>query len=143
MMKKRKLKTEPEYNFTLYGILSALKEYKLAWHLNSELNIQLDKQKDIEIDFLNSQNLVISNFLFETEHSLFRLLKNKSVDQFEENSAFLIPELNKFDYLILVQGFDDTYNSKQLKSIFTSIPMIQYVQSFAVGDLKSRENLIF
>ena len=142
-MKKRRLEAEVEYDFALYGILSALKEYKLAWHLNSELNIQLDKEKDIEIDFLKSQNLVISNFLYETEHSIIRLLKNKSVDQFEENSAFLIPELKRFDYLVLVQGFEDTFSSKQLKAIFTSIPNVQFVQTFIPSDLKSRENLIF
>ena len=142
-MKKRKLQAELEYNFDLYGILSALKEYKLAWRLNNALNIQLDKQQDIEIDFLKSQNLVISNFLYETEHSQIRLLKNRSVDQFEEHSVYMVPELKKFDYLMTVQGYDDTYNSKQLKNIFVAIPGIQYVQTFAASDLKSRENLIF
>ena len=142
-MKKRKLQAELEYNFDLYGILSALKEYKLAWHLNNELNIQLDKQVDIEIDFLKTQNVVISNFLYKTEHSQIRLLKNRSVDQFEEHSAYLVPELKKFDYLMTVQGFDDTYTKAQLKNILVSIPGLQYVQTFDASELKSRENLIF
>jgi hypothetical protein len=55
----------------------------------------------------------------------------------------MVPELKKFDYLMTVQGYDDTYNSKQLKNIFVAIPGIQYVQTFAASDLKSRENLIF
>jgi len=142
-MKKRKLKADLEYNFALYGLLSATKEYKLAWLLNSKLNVELDKQKDIEIEFLKSQSLVISNFLYETEHSFLRLLKNRSVDQFEENSAFLIPELKRFDYLVLIQGFEDSFDSQQLKDVFTSISSVQYVQYFDVNTLKSRENLIF
>ena len=57
--------------------------------------------------------------------------------------AKLIPELKRFDYLILVQGFDDTFDTNDLKSRLSSVPKVQYVQSFLVDDLKSRENLIF
>jgi len=142
-MKKRKLEAEFDYNFLLFGVISALKEYKLAWHLNNKFELQLNKAKDIAIDFLKSQNLIISNYVYETEHSSFRLLKNKSVDEFEDNLAFLIPELKRFDYLILIQGFDDTFNTGDIKKLLSSIPKVQYVQNFEIDDLKSRENLIF
>lgn len=142
-MKKRKLEAEFDYNFLLFGVISALKEYKLAWHLNNTFELQLNKANDIAIDFLKSQNLIISNYLYETEHSTFRLLKNKSADVFEDNLAFLIPELKRFDYLILIQGFDDTFNTGDIKKLLSSIPKVQYVQNFQIDDLKSRENLIF
>lgn len=142
-MKKRKLEAEFDYNFLLFGVISALKEYKLAWHLNNTFELQLNKAHDIAIDFLKSQNLIISNYLYETEHSTFRLLKNKSADVFEDNLAFLIPELKRFDYLILIQGFDDTFNTGDIKKLLSSIPKVQYVQNFQIDDLKSRENLIF
>lgn len=142
-MKKRKLEAEFDYNFLLFGVISALKEYKLAWHLNNAFELQLNKANDIAIDFLKSQNLIISNYLYETEHSTFRLLKNKSADVFEDNLAFLIPELKRFDYLILIQGFDDTFNTGDIKKLLSSIPKVQYVQNFQIDDLKSRENLIF
>lgn len=142
-MKKRKLEAEFDYNFTLFGLISVLKEYKLAWQLNNHLEIQLDKVRDIEIDFIKSQNLIISNYLFETEYSSFRLLKNKSMDLYSDNPAFLLPELKRFDYLILVQGFEDTMSFDEMKVIMSSIPKIQFVQTFDVEDLKSRENLIF
>jgi len=142
-MKKRKLEAEFDFNFTLFGLISALKEYKLAWLLNNEFNIQLDKARDIEIDFLKSQNLVITNYLFETEHSSFRLLKNKSLDIFKDNLAFLIPELKRFDFLVVIQGFEDTLSDDRVKEILSSVPKVQYVQKFQVEDLKSRENLIF
>ena len=100
-MKKRKLEAEFDYNFLLFGVISALKEYKLAWHLNNTFELQLNKVHDIAIDFLKSQNLIISNYLYETEHSQIRLLKNRSVDQFEEHSVYMVPELKKFDYLNL------------------------------------------
>ena len=142
-MKKRKLEAEINYDFSLFGIISPLKEYKLAWLLNSQLDIHLDKVKDIEMDFLKSQNLIISNFLYETEHSSIRLLKNKSMDQFADNSAYLLPELNRFDYLIILSGFNSTFTTKGLKQKLLGIPQVQYVQSFPVDSLKSKENLIF
>lgn len=142
-MKKRRLDAEIDFTFTLFGLITALKEYKLAWLLNSRLDIQLDKTKDIEIEFLKSQNLIISNYLFETEHSCLRLLKNKSADQFEENRTFIVPELKRFDFLVIVQGFEDTFSDLELKESLSSIKGIQYVQSFNVEELKSKENLIF
>ena len=142
-MKKRKLEAEINYDFSLLAIISPLKDYKLAWTLNSLLELQLEKEKDIEIDFLKSQNLVISNFLWETEHSSIRLLKNKSIDQFSDNPAFLLPELNRFDYLIIIKGFESLFSTQSLKKKLLTIPQIQFVQSFPIESLKSKENLIF
>ena len=142
-MKKRKLEAEFEYDFSLFGLISALKEYKLAWMINRHLEVQLDKSMDIKIDFLKSQDLLISNYLYETENSSFRLLKNKSMEQFEDNSAFLLPELNRFDYLVITKGFEDTYSRAEIKKKLATIPNIQYVQHFEVENLKSKENLIF
>ena len=142
-MKKRKLEAEFEYDFSLFGIISVLKEYKLAWLLNNILDVQLDKANDIEIEFLKSQNLTISNYLVETENSSLRLLKNKSMDQLGDNPAFLLPELKRFDYFMIIQGFEDTFSNQVLKQKISSIPGIQYVQIFSLESLKSRENLIF
>jgi len=142
-MKKRKLEAEFEYDFSLFGLISALKEYKLAWLINRHLDVQLNKAMDIKIDFLKSQDLVISNYLYETENSSFRLLKNKSMEQFGDNSAFLLPELNRFDYLVVIRGFDDTYLPNEIKKKLAAISNIQYVQHFEVEKLKSKENLIF
>ena len=142
-MKKRKLEAEFDYDFSLLGIISALKEYKLAWLLNNQLDVQLIKAKDIEIDFLNNQNLIISNYIFETDHNNLRLLKNKSMDQFGDHSVYLLPELKRFDYFILKQGFEDTFTNQELKEKLSTILKIQYVQLFSVENLKSKENLIF
>lgn len=142
-MKKRKLEAEFDYDFSLFGIISAIKGYKLAWLLNSKLDLQLDKAEDIEIEFLKSQNLIISNYLYKTEHCSFRLLKNKSVVQLGENSAFLVPEMNRFDYLIILHGFEDAFSNQALKEKISTIPGIQFVQLFSVESLKSKENLIF
>lgn len=142
-MKKKKLEAEFDYDFSLFGIISTIKGYKLAWLLNRKLDLQLDKAQDIEIKFVKNQNLLISNYLYETEHCSFRLLKNKSVDQVGDNSAFLVPEMNRFDYLIILHGFEGAFTNHTLKEKISKIPGIQFAQLFSVESLKSKENLIF
>ncbi len=142
-MKKRKLEAEFDYNFYLLGIISAIKGYKLAWLLNSKLDLQLDKAEDIEIEFLKSQNLIISNYLYKTEHSSLRLLKNKSMGQSGDKPAFLVPEMNRFDYLIVLQGYEDSQINQTFKEKITAIPKVQFVKYIPVESLKSKENLIF
>jgi len=142
-MKRKKLEADIDFDFTVIGLICPLKEYKLAWYLNTALDIQLIKESDIEIEFLKKQNLLISNYFHQTEHSYFRILKNKSINEFEEKPAYLIPELNKFDFIILAQGFEDSYSLVELKDVIGNIPKIQYVQTFPIDSLKSKENLIF
>lgn len=142
-MKKRKLEVKVDYSFSLVGIISPLKEYKFAWLLNKKLDIELDKTQDIEIEFLKNRNLIISNYIHETEHSSFKLMKNKSVDLYGDNPVFIVPELKRFDYIIVVQGFEDSFSDQELKKMISSIISVQYVQLFSVESLKSKENLIF
>ncbi|NJN26583.1 MAG: IPExxxVDY family protein [Cyclobacteriaceae bacterium] len=142
-MKKKKLEAEIHYDFSLFGIISPMKEYKIAWWINKLLEVGLVKAKDVEIDFLKIQNLLISNFVFETEHSTMRLIKNKSVDSMAPGSAYLMPELHRFDYLIMINGFEATITTSILKEKLSQIPQVQFVQKFDIEDLRSRENLIF
>lgn len=142
-MVKNKLVIEYKYDFDLYGIISASRDYKLAWLINQKLGLRLVKEEDIRIAFLNDEELVISNYLFATEHAQFRLLKNKSEERKFEALRYLIPELNRFDYLIMKSGnIADTGKADWLTKI-QQIKEIQYVTALDITKLKSRENLIF
>ncbi len=142
-MKKLKLENEIQYDFSLVGITCTLKEYRLAWKLNNLLDIQLNKEKDIEIEFLKTQNLVICNYLHETENSQIRLLKNKSTNDFSVQSAYLLPELKEFDYFLMIRGFEDTFSMEVLRNRIATIAEVHYSKEFAIENLKSKENLIF
>lgn len=140
-MKKSRLLVDYEYDFTLMAILSPMREYKLAWHINQHLHIRLVKEKDVELNFTNQPNLCISNYIFATEHSVFRLLKNRSVG--EEEQGFLLPELKQFDYLIMLQGEGDFFDKDALPAMLQKIPTVEFVKPIDVNNLKSKENLIF
>lgn len=140
-MKRSKLLIDYEYDFTLLALLSPMREYKLAWYINQLLHIRLVKEKDIEFSFTNQPDLCISNYIFATEHSVLRLLRNRSVR--EEEQAFLLPELKQFDYLIVLQGGGDFFEQMDLPAVLQKIPTVEYVKPIDVETLKSKENLIF
>lgn len=140
-MKKNKLLIDYEYDFTLLAVLAEVREYKLAWHINQQLHIRLVKEDDIRFQFLNQQNLIVSNYKFATEHTTFRLLKNKSVQ--DGSSSCLLPELAQFDYLIMIQGVGDFFDNVDIVQALKQVPAIRYISNININQLKSRENLIF
>jgi hypothetical protein len=143
-MSKKKLLINVQYHFLIYGITSALKEYKLAWEINNLLDVHLVKKKDEEIELIDKPDLFISNYLFETNTKKIRLLKNRSFGQ-HESPAYLLPELNSIDYILLLFGYeeDEHLDQKSLKRSLQGISGVNFVQQFDPQILKSRENLIF
>lgn len=142
-MAKNKLIIEYNYDFSLYGIISISKDYRLAWLINKNMDIHLRKENDIKISFLNDENLVISNYLYETEHAQLRMLKNKSEDRKSDKMSYLIPELNKFDFLIMKNGRIGDLSDQELLRDIQKIKEVQYIVALEIDKLKSKENLIF
>ena len=88
-----KLKLNVE-NYSLIGIVSTCKEYKLAWILNNILDISLAKEKDEKINLINNDSINISHFLYRRKKMYLRLISNKTT------KSHLIVSLSNFDYLI-------------------------------------------
>ena len=142
-MAKNKLIIEYEYDFDLFGIISPTREYKLAWLINQKLGIHLIKEDDVRISFLNDEELVITNYLYETEHAQMRLLRNRSENRKDDRMNYLVPEMNRFDYLLLKWGEIGDFGDLQWLKKLQQLKEIQYITKMDVEKLKSRENLIF
>lgn len=142
-MAKNKLIVDYDYDFSLFGIISLSKDYHLAWLINNNMGMHLKKEEDIVISFINDENLVISNYIYETEHAQLRMLKNKSEERKSDKMTFLIPELNKFDYLIMKNGSIGNLSDQEFVREFQKIDEVQYIAPLDIDKLKSKENLIF
>jgi hypothetical protein len=142
-MKKNKLIANIDFDFSLLAIASQLKEYKLAWFINNQLGVNLIKQRDERFDFLGDHSLCISNYLYQTENSRIRLICNRSRENSPNNIQHLIPELKQFDYLFLIEGFEDTWMIEEVRDLLRNIGGVQMANHIGVDQLKSRENLIF
>ena len=140
-MRKTKLRTEQEFDFDLWGIISNAKGYRLAWEINQVFGINLQKASDIVIDFVNQKNLIIGNYKYEKGNSKLILIRNKGLLN-DSISSYIVPELQKFYFLFWIKTYD-AFDLDKLMSVLKSSSIIQYLIRIELEKLKSRENLLF
>jgi len=141
-MKKQRLQVDFEFDFDVYGIVSTFKDYKLVWNINRNLHVSLRKEQDLKINFVDSQ-LVISHYKYTTEGSELQLLRNKSYELSGGESQYMIPEMPKIDFFMMVQGDINGYDRSELKKKLKETPGVEFILELNIADLKSRENFIF
>ena len=140
-MKKIKLIVEHQYDFELLGLVSPVKDYKMAWLINQSLDIKLVRTSDFEPEFLHQPQLKISQFLEEKDHGFIQLLKNRSLSE-GGNALYLVPELKMFDYFLLIQ--DQTFEL-DINAYIGRLSQVKYIQNAVkldISKLKSKENLL-
>ncbi len=140
-MSKNRLVIQPDYDFVLLGIIYHARDYKLAWELNKTLGIHLVKQEDIRLDLLREGQITIPNYLFESGLVQCRLIRNKSINQTDNKVTFLLPELQNFDFLLIIKGKLGV--DIEIISKIKGIPLVNFVNRFEVNEIKTKENLIF
>lgn len=137
---KYTLEEEYEYDFRLIGISCHEKDYRICWGLNNRLSLSLAKEEgEIEVLIKKtkefSKHALYSYFQEDTENE-FSLLNNRS------NSGYLVPEQAHADYLFMIKENYDI-DIVELISKIKSIPFVLTAFEVKVGELKSKENLIF
>lgn len=139
-MKKNKLEIEYEFDFTLYALSCAEREYKLAWYLNEFLKVNFKKEEDIIFEFVNNSKMWVSNYIFEVEYGIWTLLNNKAVESINTTKPFLIPELKDFNFLLKLEG---TFDEAVIEDVLRKIPIIMLHKRVNINELKTKENLLF
>ena len=140
-MKKVKLQIEHTYDFEVLGLVSPEKDYKMAWLINRQLDLDLIKWEDLEIEFLSDPQLKISQYFLSLPHGFVQLLKNKAINS-QNQVSYLIPELKTMDYFLLVQDQTFQISINTFANKLAEIPFIQNVMKLDITKLKSRENLL-
>jgi hypothetical protein len=140
-MKKAKLLVEPTFDFELLGIVSPIRDYRMAWLVNKELELNLVKADDLELEFLSAEKLEISQYFLSLPHGFIQLLKNKALNS-SEQLAYLIPELKNLDYFLLVQDETDQLELSNFMEKLSQNPLVQSIVRIDISKLKSKENLL-
>jgi hypothetical protein len=141
-----KLTIEHGYNdFVLFGIISDVQEYKLAWRINKSLDLLLEMQDDLKIAFQKNKSLTVQYYLFDEMYCQTKLIKNKAIESEGIKIPYLVPELKNYPYLFLVSGeLVDDLDTNSWLGILRQTPDIQYVNSINIIQIeKSVDNLIF
>ena len=140
-MKKAKLHVEPTFDFELLGIVSPIREYRMAWLVNQELDLNLVKADDLELEFLNAEKLEIAQYFLSLPHGFIQLLKNKAINSTQQ-LAYLIPELKNLDYFLLVQDETEELDLINFVKKLSQNPLVQSIVRIDISKLKSKENLL-
>jgi len=141
-MKVKKLIVDYTFDFELYGLTTSLKDYKLAWLINQQLNIKLIRSDDYSLES-GSDLIEIINYRFEEELSELRLFKNKAVLEGQNAQQYLVSEMKHFDYFILVKGIIHTFAAYDLLQELRAIEGLQLINQIDIEKLKSKEHFIF
>ena len=139
-MNKTTLKFELDLDFVLVAITSQLKDYMFCYKINKQLGTDFSKITDLEMVFSNDDELFyFSRYLFITPDSEteFYVLANKGTE------GFLVPEMKKADYFLLIRNYIDRDDLKGIISGLNKIPEVLVAVEVDPRRLKSKENLIF
>lgn len=141
--------------YTLLGIHTPLDDFKLAYMLNKNLEIQLTRA-NYELDFEENKNKssypVFEFYDKEFDINWFLIAnifrgkrETNNISLFEESyvKTYLIPEKKKVDFFLKIEGgFDYDFVVKTIDKI-KKISQIETSYTIDSNTLKSKENLIF
>tara|TARA_B100001113_G_scaffold295536_1_gene252781 strand:+ start:75 stop:548 length:474 start_codon:yes stop_codon:yes gene_type:complete len=147
-----------EKKYNLFAFKSNMEDYRLAYFFNKYPNFLFKRMpKDLHC-VINGKNIYFSTFednSLDYEKSCY-LISNKSLyqEQWESNNnlfssglfvntAFLIPELSKFDFFLKLIG---VWTKSEIQTISQHLNMITEINSetkIDLNKLKSINNLVF
>ena len=138
-MNRTTLKYELDLDFVLLAITSPLKDYRLCFKVNKELQIDLNRLDDLELSLnAGSPTNYFSRYIYIEPHNEieFNLLANKGTE------GFLIPEMKKVDFFLLIRNYIDSDELRQVIAGLNRIPEVLVAAEVDPKKLKSKENLI-
>ncbi len=139
-MSRKILSFELDLDFILISVTSVLKDYKLCYYINKQLNTDFKKAGDYRLNlFSGSEPLQFSQYFFKIESSEteFYIIANHST------AGYLISEMAYVDYFILIKNH---FDKEDLDDMLLRLRQIESVESVVEIDpkvLKSNENLLF
>jgi len=140
ILNKKVLKFEIDLDFELIAITSSLKDYRLCFLINRALNFDFAKTDDLQLDLLPGPGKAFFSFYKYNQGdngAEFFLISNKGTE------GYLIPEMNKTDYLLMIKNYIDENELEELVTGLNRVPEIVAAVKVDPKKIKSRENLLF
>jgi hypothetical protein len=148
-------------DYGLIAIHSSLEDHRLAYFINRELSILLEKSPNDIWVTINEGESCFSRFIFEDpgNDSAWNLIQNRNrvtsmqsnttTSLFEdtglpiETSVFLMPELKTVDYVLKIEHMPASFEPDEVVEKLLSIKQIATAYTIDHKKLKSKNNLIF
>ncbi|MFT6844668.1 MAG: hypothetical protein ACJAUV_000850 [Flavobacteriales bacterium] len=139
-MVKYKLEVESDFDFLLFGICAHIKDYKLAWLINQQLELMLVRSENDVINWTSLPNKRRSYGLFKyfnENNGVNYYLINNSVDNVK-----LLPDQRQFDFFLMIKG-DVELSIVNLVKKIREITGVLTVYELDPENIKHKDNLIF
>lgn len=136
-MAKFTLDIKDEYPYTLLGINTSLKGYRLAWNLNKNLDLRLQREDPLDSVNKLKERVTFSFFTFidQDRNAAYRLVENRS------GGNLFIPEQPRCDYLLIVDHASEMGINEMLK-IIRGISSVSMAFEIQIDSLKSKQNIL-
>jgi len=140
--KKYHLSLDQEIDFDMIGISSHHNDYRLAWSINTEMELALELSSEPYIISATKKGLAVKysfpmyEFHDQENHLDYYLIKNKS------EGKFLIPEKPALDFFLFIcerEMIDLEDFAKKLRNVSS----ILAVFPFEAEEFESAEKLVF
>lgn len=138
-MAKSKLILDIDFDFTMYAISCHYLDYRLCWHINKNLRVQLKKENDYELTKSKRPSDFFSFYKFDNENRQlsYIFISNKGLQ------SYLIKEHQNFDYFLIVEGYLDEAEQIKILDHIKKIPIVLIATQIDPNTLPSKHNLIF
>ena len=138
-MADKKITNEPDTNYRLVGIASALKEYQVCHHLNQLLGCDFRKLEALVFEPKDrSRKIQFSVFKAEdADKNTFVVFSNKNMGE------YLLPEISNFDYLVQIRGKFTEDGMQSLMEGIRKFPEVVMCLEVPLKKIKSKERLSY
>ena len=144
--------------YSLFAIHCTLEDYRVAYLLNKQLQINLQRKlHDLDVHYTSS-SFSIYEWEDKNQRMIWNLVSNVCKKEEEglasSGSLFktqnkvlrthnLIPEYKKVNYLLKIDNDENFIDERAIIHAIQKISQIAAVYSIDVAELKSKDNLIF
>lgn len=139
MPKKLKLDSCQDKDFTMIGISSHHKDYRIIWSINEKMGLHLVKLEDLKI-FNDKKNEF-------QKHALFYYNEPQTFKTFyffanQGEQGLLFPEQRQTNYFFLIKGnVNQNLKTEMVKSIYT-IDIILTAHHIPLTSVKNTDNFL-
>ncbi len=128
-----------EYPCVVYGINATINDYRLCWSINTVLGVSMKLKEPLSAFSKVNEGSIHNHFIFfdEVLQFTYHLIENR-----RGNNLFL-PEVDKADYLLIIDGADGTEEEVEILNILKGIRSILMTFRVDVDKLKHKQNLLY
>jgi hypothetical protein len=138
MTRKHKLSSAVSFDYSIIGIATQLKDFKLCLFINEALGIKLTRTGEIPVYVFKSETLMHFPFyrFYDTTNKInWYLISNKNHQQ-----QLMLPEMKQLNFFLINDGMPPYM---EIKNFITSIRQIRQVQIAQEFSAEKSKGLIY